>query len=77
MESWRKVWREGFGPALPTRGLQALIRALQFDDLRLIQGATTSPHWQPSFPREQVQAACAVAFGAWQGEGLNRVDEIE
>lgn len=77
MESWRRVWREGLGPALPTKGLQALILALQFDDERLIQGTTTLPQWQPSFPRAQVHAACAVAFSAWQGEGLNRVDEIE
>src|SRR5579871_3896835 len=77
MEGWRKAWREGFGPALSTKGLQELLRALQGDDERLIQGATTSPQWRPSFPDAQVQAACAVAFSAWQGEGMNQVDEIE
>ena len=24
MESWRKVWREGLAPLLPTAGLEAL-----------------------------------------------------
>jgi hypothetical protein len=77
MESWRKVWRDGLAPSLPTKGLQALARALQFDDERLIQEAATSPRWQPSFPRARVMAACAVAFCGWQGAGLGRVDEIE
>jgi len=77
MEAWRRVWREGFAPSLPTKGLQALFRALQADDERLIQGETTLPRWQPSFPHERVQATCAVAFCAWHGNGLDRVDEVE
>ena len=43
MESWRKVWREGFAPVLSTAGLQALRKALTADDTRLIQGSTSSP----------------------------------
>jgi hypothetical protein len=77
MESWRKTWREGFGPALSTIGLQALVRALQFDDERLIQGVTSEPQWRPSAPKVEAEAVCAVAFCGWQGEGLERVDEIE
>jgi hypothetical protein len=43
METWRKVWREGVAPQLSTGGLSALQKALQEDDQRILQGATTSP----------------------------------
>jgi hypothetical protein len=43
MESWQKVWREGFAPNLSTQGLQGLKIALELDEQRLLQGATTQP----------------------------------
>ncbi len=61
MESWRKVWRDGVAPLLSVDGLEALRQALATDDVRLIQGATTTPpplqyvHWP-------VKAACLISY---------------
>jgi hypothetical protein len=77
MESWRKVWREGFAPVLSTAGLQALRKALTADDTRLIQGSTSSPPPLMCVQDWPVEAACALGFCAWQGEGLETVAEIE
>ena len=38
METWRKVWRDGFAPVLSTNGLQALRTALLRDDPALNSG---------------------------------------
>jgi hypothetical protein len=43
MEEWRRVWREGFCPSLPTTALERLLKAIVDDDERLIQGQTTKP----------------------------------
>ncbi len=77
MDSWRKVWREGFAPLLSTTGLQALKRALREDDGRLLQGATTSPPPMMCVQDWPVEATCAIGFCAWQGEGLETVGEVE
>jgi hypothetical protein len=77
MESWRKVWREGFAPVLSTAGLQALRKALTADDTRLIQGSTSSPPPLMCVQDWPVEAACALGFCAWQGEGLETVAEVE
>jgi len=77
MESWRKVWREGFAPQLSTAGLQALRRALAFDDGRLLQGATTSPPPMMCVQDWPAEATCVIGFCAWQGEGLATVGELE
>src|SRR5258706_2911603 len=77
MESWRKVWRDGFAPQLSTAGLDALRHALREDDTRLIQGVTTSPPPIPCLREWAVEGACAVAFCAWQGEGFDTVGEVE
>ncbi|HEV3143523.1 MAG TPA: hypothetical protein VGZ47_06510 [Gemmataceae bacterium] len=77
MESWRKVWREGFAAVLSTAGLQALRNALKADDTRLIQGATSSPPPLMCVQDWPVEAACALGFCAWQGEGLETVGELE
>jgi hypothetical protein len=78
MEAWRKVFREGFAPLLSTPGLAALRDALKADDGRLLQGATTSPPpvstWCGNFP---VEAACAMGYCGWQGDGLETVGEVE
>jgi hypothetical protein len=76
MESWRKVWREGAAPLLPTKGLEALRDALKNDDPRLIQGATTTPpplHCVQDWP---VEAACLIGFCGWKGEDLDTVAEV-
>jgi hypothetical protein len=77
MESWRKVWRDGFSPLLPTAGLEALQSALTGDDTRLAQGSTTVPAPLMCVQDWPVEAACALGYCGWQGEGLETVGEVE
>src|SRR5215831_15531387 len=64
-------------PLISTRALLALKRALTQDDPALIQGATTDPPPLPAIQDWPVEAACAVAFCCWQGEGLVTIDQVE
>ena len=77
MDSWRKVWREGASPLLSTLSLDALRQALVTDDSRLLQGATTTPPPLQCVQDWPVEAACALGFCGWQGEGLETVAEVE
>jgi hypothetical protein len=77
MESWRKVWRDGMLPLVSTLGLRALQQALRNDDPRLVQGATTTPPPLMCVQDWPVEAACALGFCAWQGDGLETVGEVE
>lgn len=77
MESWRKVWRDGMAPQLSVAALSALQAALQGDDPRLLQGATTSPPPLECVRDWPVEAACVLGFCGWQGEGLETVSEVE
>lgn len=76
MENWRKAWRRGLAPLLPTKGLEALAKALAEDDPRLLQGATTDPPPLECVQDMKVAAACAVGFCGWQGQGLETVIEV-
>jgi hypothetical protein len=83
MEDWRKVWRVA-APLLSTPGLEALGRALDEDDPRLIQGATTCPARPGDVPPPLVRvqewpalAACALGYCGWVGDGLVTVAEVE
>jgi hypothetical protein len=67
MEGWRIVWRDGFVPLLPTRGLEALRDALRSDDPRLVQGHTTSPPPLMCVSDWPVEAACLLGFFAGGG----------
>jgi hypothetical protein len=77
MEAWRKVWRDGLAPQLSTAGLEALKAALQSDDPRLLQGATTSPPPLQCVQDWAVEAACVVGYCGWQGDGLETVADVE
>ncbi len=77
MESWRKVWRDGLAPQLSVAGLTALQRALQTDDARLLQGATTAPPPLECVRDWPVEGACVLGYCGWQGEGLETVAEVE
>jgi hypothetical protein len=76
MEHWRKVWREGIGPQMPRNGLEALRMALLRDEDSLIQHATTAPPAVDVFADEMVEAACAIGYCGWKGEGLSTVAEV-
>lgn len=77
MESWRTVWREGFAPVLPTRCLEALRVGLESDDPRLVQRCTITPPPLMCVQDWPVEAADAIAYAGWQGEGLVTVGEVQ
>lgn len=70
MELWKKVFCEGFAPHIETHRLQGLASALEKDDIRLLQGATTTPPPLPSIEDCPVEAACAMTFCGWLGEDM-------
>jgi hypothetical protein len=76
-EAWRQVWREGFVPVLSTAALEALREGLISGDPRLQQGATTTPPPLLSLMDWSVEAACALGYCGWQGEGLQTVGQVE
>jgi hypothetical protein len=53
-----------------------LQRALLRDDERLVQGETTSPPFLEVVRGETVQAACALGWCGWHGEGLRTVAQV-
>ena len=77
MDSWGKVWRDGLAPLISTAGLEALATAIHDDDARLLQGATTTPPPLQCVQDWPVEAACALGYCGWQGEGLESVAEVE
>ena len=77
MESWKKVWREGLAPQLSTGALEALRAGLMNDDPQLLQGATTTPPPLQCVQDWPVEAACALGFCGWQGDGLETVGQVE
>jgi hypothetical protein len=77
MESWRNVWRMGVATLLSTESLEALREALTSDDPRLLQGATTTPPPLQCVQDWPVEAACALGYCGWQGDGLETVAEVE
>lgn len=76
MESWRHVWRKGFSPQMSTHSLEELLKALLSDDVRLLQGATTSPPPLMNIQDWPVEACCAVSFCGF-ADGLETVGECE
>jgi len=77
LETWQRVWREGYAPGLSDNALAALKQALLEDDPALMQGATTTPPPLQCVQDWPVEAACAVGFCGWQGESLETVAEVE
>lgn len=77
VHQWRKIWRDGLVPVLSSEGLVALRDALERDDYRLTQGSTTTPPPLLCVQDWVVEAACAIGFCGWHGEGLATVGEVE
>lgn len=77
METWQRVWRDGFAPGLSDAGLEALRDALVDDDPRLLQGCTTLPAALEDAVRWPVEAACVIGYCGWQSEGLETVAAVE
>src|SRR5438046_3007831 len=76
-ERWQRDFRAGIAPILSTAGLEKLQWALQSDDTRLLQGATTMPPPLQCVQDWPVEAACGLGYCGWQGEGLETVAEVE
>lgn len=76
MTAWQRSWSLGFAPLLTPSGLAALHVALETDDSRLTQGATSEPLPVAIFRDCPVEKACAVGFCLWQGAGFDRVGEL-
>jgi hypothetical protein len=76
-KNWRKVWREGFAPLMPTEVLIPLRDALRADDPRLVQGSTTTPPPLTCVQDWPVEAACAIGYVAWRGDNLDTVGDVE
>jgi hypothetical protein len=77
MQSAELIWKQGFQPSISTDGLKALYTALVTDDRRLTQGSTTTPPPLMCVRDWPVEAACAIGFCGWQGDGLQTVGEVE
>lgn len=77
IESWRKVFRDGFAPLCSTEGLEAIHEALRTNDKRLIRGSTTQPPPLTTTEGWPVEACCLVAYSGWQGDKLETVGEVE
>lgn len=76
MESWRKVWREGFVPQFNKLHLEVILKVLLEDDPKLLQGVTTVPpplHCVQDWP---VEACCVTAYAGWKGNELVTVAEV-
>lgn len=43
METWKKIFIQGFAPSMTARQLEALAHGLRTDDPKLMQGRTTEP----------------------------------
>lgn len=77
METWKQVWRRGVAPLLSTKSLRALRHALVTDDVRLIQGCTTTPPPLQCVLDWPIEGACIFGWCGWHGEGLETVGEVE
>lgn len=78
-KTWRQVWHQGYAPFIPREGLLSLLAALKTDDLRLVQGATTSPPPLQCVQDWPVEACDCLGWTAWRGgEGeAKTVAEVE
>ncbi len=76
MKSWQRVWREGAAPLLSTPSLKALAKALEEDNPKLIQGATTIPAPLQCVMGWPVEGACLLGFCGWTDLELEGWDEV-
>lgn len=76
MELWRRIWRDGLAPQLSTSGLQALYQGLAHDDPRLLQRFTADVPAARAFRARKIEAACALGYCAWKGDGVKRLGQV-
>jgi hypothetical protein len=66
--AWQRCWRDGIAPQLSMAGLHGLKRALESNDPRLLQAATTSPPPLQCVQDWPVEGCCALCFGLLDGQ---------
>jgi hypothetical protein len=62
MESWKRVWRNGFLPQIKTPVLRALLEAVQSDDPRLTQGSTSTPPPLMCVADWPIECGCLIGY---------------
>ena len=77
MDLWKKVWRKGVVPLLSREELIILKKALENDDPRLIQGATSNPPPLQCVMDWDCEGACLLGFIRWQSRRLITVGDVE
>lgn len=85
LESWRWAWRNGVAPTVSTTGLEALAKALEENDPRLVQGvtirtapvSTDAPRPLPPYDQMPVSGACALGFCGWIGDDLPTAGQVD
>jgi hypothetical protein len=73
---WRETLTRGILPALPLAGVEALLRALDDDDPRLLRLAEVEPPALPATGDWPAVAADPVAFACWHGLGLTTARQV-
>jgi hypothetical protein len=77
LPTWAVVFRNGIAPELTTAELTALRVALDLDDGRLTQGATTTPPPMDCAKHMRCEGACAIGYAGWVGDDLPTVGDVE
>jgi hypothetical protein len=72
---WKKAWRAA-APMMSDESLAALRGAVEGDDPKLIQGATSSPPPLQCVQDWPCEGACLLGYAGWK-DGLNTVGEVE
>lgn len=75
--TWQDAWRRAIAPQMEVRHLLALRAALAENDRRLVtSGTTVYPRPLQHNLDRTAEAACAIGFAGWQGDGLTTVKQV-
>jgi hypothetical protein len=75
-EIWKLIWVKAIAPLLDDRQIDLLAEAIERDDPRLLQGATTTPPPLACVQDWPADKCCALSFTG-MAAGLKTVGEIE
>lgn len=71
IETWRRVWRDGFLPHIQTEELIKAMEMFAADDPRITQGSTTTPPPLMAVQDWPIEAGCLIGlFGAIRNGGF-------
>lgn len=77
LPAWKRTFRQGIAPLMSTKALKALWKGLAEYDATLRPGLTVLPLGTDVTAEWPVEAACAIGYCGWKGEGLETVIEVE